>query len=68
MSTGHREKANVLCFHPLASDVLATSGYDGKILIWNLSKQQAEISLDPIQEPVSSYLSLCVCVCVCIKY
>jgi len=49
---GHREKANILCFHPLASDVLATSGYDGKILIWNMSKQQVEISLDPVQEPV----------------
>ena len=50
--TGHREKANILCFHPLASDVLATSGYDGKILIWNINKQQVEISLDPTQEPV----------------
>ena len=61
--TGHREKANILCFHPLASDVLATSGYDGKILIWNMNKRQVEISLDPIQEPVRDIqLPLYVCV------
>jgi len=49
---GHHEKANVLCFHPLASNILATAAYDGKIFIWNVAKQQVEITLDPIQEPV----------------
>ena len=49
---GHREKANILCFHPLASDVMATAGYDGKLLIWDMNKRQVEISLDPVQEPV----------------
>ena len=42
----------MLCFHPLASDILATAAYDGKILIWNVAKQQVEITLDPIEEPV----------------
>ena len=50
---GHHEKPNVLAFHPQANSLLASAGYDGKLLIWNVEKKTIEITLEPLAEPVS---------------
>uniref|UniRef100_A0A1X7U457 Coronin n=1 Tax=Amphimedon queenslandica TaxID=400682 RepID=A0A1X7U457_AMPQE len=49
--TGHYEKPNVIKFHPIAKDILASAGYDGKIFIWDVDKASIEITIEP-PEPV----------------
>ena len=51
---GHEEKCNVLLFHPLASSLLTSAGYDGSVFIWDLENREVAITLDPLPEPVSS--------------
>ena len=50
---GHEEKCNVLAFHPHASSLLVTAGYDRNVLIWDLEEKEVAITLDPLPEPVS---------------
>ena len=52
-SLGHQEKPNLLAFHPQASSLLASAGYDGRLLIWNLDTRKIEITMDTLPEPVS---------------
>ncbi|XP_067912776.1 coronin-7-like [Heterodontus francisci] len=42
---GHTEKIYSIRFHPLASDILASSSYDMTVRIWNLSSGNEEIML-----------------------
>lgn len=42
---GHSEKIYSIRFHPLASDILASSSYDMSVKIWNLSSGKDEIIL-----------------------
>ncbi|XP_041062186.1 coronin-7-like [Carcharodon carcharias] len=42
---GHTEKIYSIRFHPLASDILASSSYDMTVRIWNLSSGKEEIVL-----------------------
>ncbi|XP_051877130.1 coronin-7 isoform X3 [Pristis pectinata] len=42
---GHTEKIYSIRFHPLASDILASSSYDMTVRIWNLSSGKEEILL-----------------------
>jgi len=49
---GHQEKPNLLAFHPQASSLLASVGYDCRLLIWNLDTQKVEITMDPLPEPL----------------
>ena len=53
LSSGHQEKPNILAFHPQASSLLASAGYDGRLLVWNLDTQKVAITLEPLSEPVS---------------
>lgn len=46
------EKANVLQFHPQAKALLASSGFDGKLLLWDLSSLSVCLSMDRLPEPV----------------
>ena len=50
---GHQEKPNLLAFHPQATSLLASAGYDGRLLIWNLDTRKIEITMDTLPEPVS---------------
>uniref|UniRef100_UPI00398F0BE6 coronin-7-like n=1 Tax=Pristiophorus japonicus TaxID=55135 RepID=UPI00398F0BE6 len=43
--SGHTEKIYSIRFHPLASDILASSSYDMTVKIWNLSSGKEEIVL-----------------------
>ncbi|XP_078096606.1 coronin-7 [Mustelus asterias] len=43
--SGHTEKIYSIRFHPLASDILASSSYDMTVRIWNLSSGKEEIIL-----------------------
>jgi coronin-7 len=49
---GHEEKCNVLLFHPLASSLLTSAGYDGSVFIWDLENREVAITLDPLPEPL----------------
>lgn len=49
---GHQEKPNALAFHPQASSLLASAGYDGRLLVWNVDTQKVAITLDPLREPL----------------
>ncbi|XP_072916176.1 coronin-7 [Hemitrygon akajei] len=42
---GHTEKIYSIRFHPLASDILASSSYDMTVKIWNVSSGKEEIVL-----------------------
>ena len=42
-----------MAYHPQAKDILASAGYDGKIFIWNIESKKIEITLEPLDEPVS---------------
>ena len=53
-SPGHQEKPNILCFHPLASSILASCGYDCRLYIWNVNTKKIAITLNPVKEPVSN--------------
>ncbi|XP_064415249.1 coronin-7 [Latimeria chalumnae] len=43
--TGHSEKIYSIKFHPLATDILASSSYDKTVRIWNLSSGKQELVL-----------------------
>ncbi|XP_072337489.1 coronin-7 [Scyliorhinus torazame] len=43
--SGHTEKIYSIRFHPLASDILASSSYDMTVRIWNLSSGKEEFIL-----------------------
>ena len=55
---GHQEKVNVLQFHPQAKSLLASSGYDCKLLLWDLSSHSVALSLECSSEPVCYILLL----------
>merc|ERR1719410_1783331 len=41
----HGEKVNIIKFNPIASDIVATSGFDFLIKIWNLSGNCEEVAV-----------------------
>ncbi|KAJ7306057.1 hypothetical protein JRQ81_010423 [Phrynocephalus forsythii] len=43
---GHREKLYSVKFHPLASDILASSSYDMTLRIWDVRAGRQELTLD----------------------
>ena len=49
---GHYEKPNVIKFHPISQDILASAGYDCKVFIWNVETRSIEITLDATPDPV----------------
>jgi coronin-7 len=49
---GHQEKPNILCFHPQASSLLASAGYDCRLLIWDLTERTISLQMDPLPEPL----------------
>lgn len=49
---GHTEKIYSVKFHPLASDILASSSYDMSLRIWNLRSGQQELKLDGHRDQV----------------
>ena len=51
---GHYDRPNILKYHPLAANILATAGYDSNIYIWNVNTQDIAIKLEPLPESVSS--------------
>ena len=73
ISTGHQEKANVLAFHPQAEGLLASAGYDGKLLLWDLTDQCVAMEMEPLPQPVccqiahekrcNSYVVIQLCSC-----
>ncbi|BET03466.1 Domain of unknown function (DUF1900) [Nesidiocoris tenuis] len=55
----HMEKIYCLKFHPLASDILATTSYDMTIRIWDLSTLKQAASLDADDQVVALAWSGC---------
>ena len=55
---GHQEKVSILQFHPQAKSLLASAGYDCKLLLWDLSSRSVALSLEDTSEPV---LDFCFC-------
>jgi coronin-7 len=49
---GHQEKPNVLCFHPQASSLLASAGFDCQLLIWDLKEGATALQMDPLPQPL----------------
>ncbi|CAI8054249.1 Coronin-7 [Geodia barretti] len=49
---GHQEKPNLLCFHPQASSLLATAGFDCHLFIWNLEERAISLRMDPLPQPL----------------
>jgi len=41
----HNEKVNIIKFNPLASDIVATSGFDWQVKIWHLSENSKEMAV-----------------------
>lgn len=56
--TGHQDKANVLQFHPQANSLLASAGYDCRLLLWDISSLSVVLTLDKLPEPVRLALIL----------
>ncbi|XP_072459462.1 coronin-7 [Notamacropus eugenii] len=52
--TGHTEKIYSLRFHPLASDVLASSSYDLSVRIWDLQAGMEKIRLQGHRDQIFS--------------
>ncbi|XP_043567419.1 coronin-7-like [Chiloscyllium plagiosum] len=52
--SGHTEKIYSIKFHPLASDILASSSYDMTLRIWNISSGKEEIILRGHTEQIFS--------------
>lgn len=40
----HNEKVNIIKFNPLASDIVATSGFDWRVKVWHLSENSKEMA------------------------
>ena len=49
---GHQEKPNLLCFHPQASSLLATAGFDCHLFIWDLEERAISLRMDTLPQPV----------------
>ncbi|CAI8048905.1 Coronin-7 [Geodia barretti] len=49
---GHQEKPNLLCFHPQASSLLATAGFDCHLFIWDLEERAISLRMDPLPQPL----------------
>ena len=47
----HGEKVNTVKFNPVASDIVATSGFDWLIKIWNLSENCKEVAVLEVRKP-----------------
>ena len=52
MHVGHRDKANILQFHPQAKSLLASAGYDCQVILWNLDSLSIALTLNRLPEPV----------------
>ena len=59
--SGHQDKANILHFHPQAKSLLASAGYDRRLLLWDLSTLNVALSLTGLSAPVCSFNSCCFC-------
>lgn len=53
---GHQEKPNVLAFHPQAEGLLASAGYDRKLLLWDLSDQRIAMEMELLPQPVCCWV------------
>ena len=43
---GHQRKVGCIQWHPLANNILASSGFDNKIIIWNIERAEPAIVID----------------------
>ena len=50
----HAEKVNMIRFSPVAADIVATSGFDWLIKIWNLSENCKEVAVLEVRESKGS--------------
>ena len=46
----HAEKVNMIRFSPVAADIVATSGFDWLIKIWNLSENCKEVAVLEVRD------------------
>ena len=53
LSTGHRDRATIVRYHPTANNILKSASYDLSINIWDVNKEKAALSLVGHLETVS---------------
>ena len=53
---GHQEKPNILCFHPQASSLLASAGFDCQLFLWDLEERAISLRMDPLPQPVRTHI------------
>ncbi|XP_062514587.1 coronin-7-like [Corticium candelabrum] len=49
---GHYEKVNIIQYHPLAQNVLATAGFDMALIIWDVATGAEKIRLEGHEEQI----------------
>ena len=49
---GHREKPNIVRYHPTCQDLLVSAAYDMQVKLWDLNKQTNVITLSGHSEQV----------------
>lgn len=50
--SGHIDRPNILCYHPNAKNVLASSGHDSKLILWDLNTREIKLKLDQVDTPL----------------
>ena len=43
---GHQRKVGCIQWHPLANNILASAGFDNKIIAWNVERAEPAIVID----------------------
>jgi len=52
VTIGHTEKIYSICFHPLASGVLASTSYDMTVCVWDVDSEEEHIVLQGYTDTV----------------
>jgi len=63
VTIGHSEKIYSVCFHPLASGVLASTSYDMTVRVWDVDSEEERIVLHGYTDTVSLLLLNIHCTC-----
>ena len=51
---GHQRKVGSIQWHPLANNILASAGFDNKVIIWNVEKAEPAIVIEGHKDTIYS--------------
>ena len=51
---GHQKKIGMIVWHPLANNVLATAGFDKKVIIWDVERGEPAIVIEGHRDTIYS--------------